>query len=82
MIDEVDDVLIMRSAVEQGICIAALPETVVEEDIKRNRFVAVSNIEPMDAAVYASFHKKDPNEYVVSVIERLRRGRNSHKLTS
>ncbi len=71
-IGEVDDVLVMKAAVAQGVCIAALPRQVVREEIEKKTFTLLDELELRESSIYVTYHKKNPLDHVMGAVTKLR----------
>lgn len=72
VLGEVDDVLLMRSAVLKGVCCAALPETIVEGDLRSERAVLLDRVPLSESALYVTYHSKEPTEHILRAVALLR----------
>lgn len=71
-IGELDDTLLMKAAVSQGICCAVLPAPIVRKELESGEFVVLDTLPDIESQVFMSYHQNKPLEHVARAIERLR----------
>ncbi|MCB0317552.1 MAG: LysR family transcriptional regulator [Bdellovibrionales bacterium] len=69
---EVDDISVIRSAIDNGICFGVLPYSSVRKGEISERFKVLGEIDQVANTIYASFLKKDPSDHVMKIIDRLK----------
>jgi DNA-binding transcriptional LysR family regulator len=68
---EIDDVILLSAAAEQGLCWVAIPETVASESIARGSLTNLGPIGSARATVYAYFQQMSTREVVLSALDAL-----------
>jgi LysR family transcriptional activator of nhaA len=71
LIGEVDDVGVMVRAALDGISLAIVPETVIEDALRRGALIALGQLDDLACVVHALYQQRERAQAVIDAIERL-----------